>query len=286
MTRAWRAWTADEDATIRRYAAEEGYYDLARRLPGRSGESVVWRARRLGIFKGRGRRSGAATPADAVADASAERRAPTAFVVRLPRSLHAALVAEAAAEGVSLNALVLAKCALGLGRAATRVLRGDATMTTTTGATRMLSAVVCRVGAAPAVVPVDPSLEGLQAIVGGDLEAVALIPAAGFAVYCNEDGTARGLAPNRAGLLGDFVVLGVDEEGETVGLAPVDAARVVAYLNDPAIAGLRHPTADGDEPIVRVLAGDAEIEAARAEACRAADRRWEIWDRCGRTAGG
>jgi HicB family len=38
------------------------------------------------------------------------------FVVRLPQSLHAALELEAAAEGVSLNQLVVAKLAVGLGR--------------------------------------------------------------------------------------------------------------------------------------------------------------------------
>ena len=38
------------------------------------------------------------------------------FVVRLPMSLHAALEREAASEGVSLNQLVLAKLAVGLGR--------------------------------------------------------------------------------------------------------------------------------------------------------------------------
>src|SRR4051794_16480095 len=37
------------------------------------------------------------------------------FVVRLPQSLHAALEREAAAEGVSLNQLVIAKLAVGLG---------------------------------------------------------------------------------------------------------------------------------------------------------------------------
>jgi hypothetical protein len=38
------------------------------------------------------------------------------FLVRLPQSLHAALEREAASEGVSLNQLVLAKLAIGLGR--------------------------------------------------------------------------------------------------------------------------------------------------------------------------
>ena len=38
------------------------------------------------------------------------------FVVRIPRSLHAALEREAVSEGVSLNQLVLAKLAVGLGR--------------------------------------------------------------------------------------------------------------------------------------------------------------------------
>jgi HicB family len=40
------------------------------------------------------------------------------FVVRLPRSLHAALEREAIAEGVSLNQLVVAKLSVGLGRMA------------------------------------------------------------------------------------------------------------------------------------------------------------------------
>ncbi len=37
------------------------------------------------------------------------------FLVRLPQSIHAALQAEAEAEGVSLNQLVLAKLSIGLG---------------------------------------------------------------------------------------------------------------------------------------------------------------------------
>ena len=42
------------------------------------------------------------------------------FVVRVPRSLHAALEREASAEGVSLNQLVVAKLALRLDQAAGR----------------------------------------------------------------------------------------------------------------------------------------------------------------------
>lgn len=41
------------------------------------------------------------------------------FVLRLPRSLHAALTAEAKADGVSLNQLCLAKLATQLGKAVT-----------------------------------------------------------------------------------------------------------------------------------------------------------------------
>lgn len=36
------------------------------------------------------------------------------FVVRLPKSLHAALIAEAEAEGVSLNTLIVTKCSVRL----------------------------------------------------------------------------------------------------------------------------------------------------------------------------
>jgi len=45
------------------------------------------------------------------------------FVVRLPQSLHAALEREAAAEVVSLNQLVVAKLAVGLGQLAGLVLK-------------------------------------------------------------------------------------------------------------------------------------------------------------------
>jgi HicB family len=48
------------------------------------------------------------------------------FVVRLPRSLHAALEREAVAEGVSLNQLVVAKLSVGLGRM-TRMAVGEPT---------------------------------------------------------------------------------------------------------------------------------------------------------------
>src|SRR5207237_9974255 len=47
------------------------------------------------------------------------------FVVRLPQSLHASLEREAAAEGVSLNQLVLAKLAVGLGRLTQLVLPAE-----------------------------------------------------------------------------------------------------------------------------------------------------------------
>ncbi|MHB1034757.1 MAG: toxin-antitoxin system HicB family antitoxin [Pirellulales bacterium] len=47
--------------------------------------------------------------------AGSEPRKSGRFVVRLPKSLHAALEQEAAAEGTSLNQLVLAKLAVGLG---------------------------------------------------------------------------------------------------------------------------------------------------------------------------
>ena len=48
------------------------------------------------------------------------------FVVRIPQSLHGALEREAAAEGVSLNQLVVAKLAVGLGRLASLALEDRA----------------------------------------------------------------------------------------------------------------------------------------------------------------
>jgi hypothetical protein len=53
------------------------------------------------------------------------------FVVRLPRSLHAALEAEASAEGVSLNQLVVAKLAMQLSHLVQSDVREDAHCTGT-----------------------------------------------------------------------------------------------------------------------------------------------------------
>jgi hypothetical protein len=47
------------------------------------------------------------------------------FVVRLPQSLHVALEREAAAEGVSLNQLAVAKLSMGLGRLTGLVLKTE-----------------------------------------------------------------------------------------------------------------------------------------------------------------
>lgn len=47
------------------------------------------------------------------------------FVVRVPRTIHARLTEEADREGVSLNALVMAYIAEGLGRSANKRPRED-----------------------------------------------------------------------------------------------------------------------------------------------------------------
>lgn len=87
--------------------------------------------------------------------------------------------------------------------------------------TETIRALVVEPGKEPDERQISPSLESMQALVGGHIESV---PYRGgrVTVYANEEGLLLGLPPNRhVGdnlIVGTFVVLGTDEDGDAVSL--------------------------------------------------------------------
>lgn len=93
-----------------------------------------------------------------------------------------------------------------------------------------INIIVKNPGEPPCVKTVDDTLEALQALVGGWLEAIPT-PDPTVAVYVNEEGRLDGLAANVGGLVGPILVTGLDpESGDTVDLTVRQAARYTAML--------------------------------------------------------
>lgn len=94
--------------------------------------------------------------------------------------------------------------------------------------------VVANPGSEPIVREIENSLEALQSLVGGYVEALNFDT---MTIYINEEGRMRGMPFNRffAGIpvVGPIVVTGCDEEGETISLSPrqVDSACCLLALN-------------------------------------------------------
>jgi hypothetical protein len=81
---------------------------------------------------------------------------------------------------------------------------------------------------------VEPTLAGLQAVVGGYLEEFTRGPS-GFGktriiTYVNEDGRRLGLQPNSLGIAGTILVTGL-EAGKNISLPDRVAVSVIEYLN-------------------------------------------------------
>lgn len=97
--------------------------------------------------------------------------------------------------------------------------------------------VVAEPGKDPRVVMIEDTLEALQALVGGMIEAVRDRPlnAIGAHLYVNEEGLLQGLAPNRytvggGVLVGPIVVSKVDHAGEEIGLTEEEARKAVTLV--------------------------------------------------------
>lgn len=94
-----------------------------------------------------------------------------------------------------------------------------------------------RVGADPAVVDMDVSLESLQAYVGGYVEYVIFIRQTNFAadIICNEEGMYAAsdggpLPQNWAGILGDFLVVAIADDNSVRDLTDAEIESVMLYL--------------------------------------------------------
>jgi hypothetical protein len=103
---------------------------------------------------------------------------------------------------------------------------------------KTFKAVICKTGwtddakilahiEAPEIVDFKATYENINTFIGGDLEFVPIGP--GIFAYCNENGIAQGLAPNRCGLVGNFIVLGDDGEGGERSLTETEAEQVLAF---------------------------------------------------------
>lgn len=85
-------------------------------------------------------------------------------------------------------------------------------------------------GEPPRMETIDNTLEALQTLVGGWLEAIPT-PDPTTAVYVNEEGRLDELEANVGGLVGPILVTGLDpESGDTVDLTVRQAARYTAML--------------------------------------------------------
>lgn len=80
---------------------------------------------------------------------------------------------------------------------------------------------------------VDTSLKGLQEIVNGYIEAVTLSDKT--CLFCNEEGKLLGLPWNRPlrgdVIAGTFILVGFDEDGETISISDEEADRWMTHFN-------------------------------------------------------
>lgn len=90
-----------------------------------------------------------------------------------------------------------------------------------------IKALLCEVGCEPKVIEYEDTLENMQELVGGYIEAITLDDD-GATLWCNEEGKYNGMLPNRplydskgnvADILyGNIFITGSNDEGETISL--------------------------------------------------------------------
>ena len=90
----------------------------------------------------------------------------------------------------------------------------------------MMTVIVLKVGLGPEVKTIGSTLDAMRSEVGGHIEAVKLpfLPT-GVIVYCDEEGRAKGLPPNRWGLLGTLLVVRLQGRHE-MSLTPADVSAI------------------------------------------------------------
>ena len=81
---------------------------------------------------------------------------------------------------------------------------------------------------------ISNSLEGMQKVVGGNIEYV---PWGNFDLYCNEEGKLNGLEPNLYNAVPGDVVVGTvfvskaNEDGEAVSLSKEEVSKIIDRLS-------------------------------------------------------
>lgn len=75
---------------------------------------------------------------------------------------------------------------------------------------------------------IEPTLRAMQQLVGGWVEAVPLTSMPGLFLHCNEEGSLKGLPPNRSvrGIVGDAFYARVDGAGELASVSLDDVAAI------------------------------------------------------------
>lgn len=108
-----------------------------------------------------------------------------------------------------------------------------------------MKAILLNPGANPQTVdlPDDDQLDALQALVGGNIEYIALPDYDGLGLYCNDEGLLQGLTPSlQVGwhtICGPAVFVSLDDEGNVLGLADEDVADIVDFID---LCELRDPS--------------------------------------------
>jgi hypothetical protein len=125
----------------------------------------------------------------------------------------------------------------------------------------------------PEMAMIEPTLEVLRDIVGGYIEWVSLSPAVGL--YCNEEGMFEGLAPNRCGLLGNFVIVGSDGRGGERSLTDEEVRKALRWCK----LGERHlhPSVTGQDCGLTLTTYDS-LEAMQAVIDKNRKERDASWD--------
>ena len=94
----------------------------------------------------------------------------------------------------------------------------------------MITVVTVRQNQPAKVEEIDGSLESMQAIVGGYVEAVHVHALRGVDLFCNEDGIELELPGNGCGIRGSYFFVRHNAEGNPVSLTNADIARIKDYL--------------------------------------------------------
>jgi hypothetical protein len=139
-------------------------------------------------------------------------------------------------------------------------------------------AVIKHPGREPQVYHSKLGLEDLQAIVGGNIEVIPLVP--GVDLVANEEAMYAGpegdpLPQNAAGILGPLMILGSSENGDFRSLTMEEVLQALSYLErfkDELHPMYSHP----DQPAIQIHFGTREeYEEMMKEQERIRKQRWE-----------